>query len=130
MNEIVIWTKKLLYLVLPVFVIHFTFFQISNLKVDQNFFYYSISFLYVLFFVLSQMTIIIVNRVSKNNFESTGFTFLGILTIKIIAYFLLLRPILSKASENMLEKTNFIVLIFIFSVIDIILVSQILNKKQ
>ena len=130
MNEIVIWTKKLLYLVLPVFVIHFTFFQISNLKVAQNFFYYSISFLYVLFFVLSQMTIIIVNRVSKNNFESTGFTFLGILTIKIIAYFLLLRPILSKASENMLEKTNFIVLISIFSVIDIILVSQILNKKQ
>jgi hypothetical protein len=130
MNEIVIWSKKLLYLVLPVFVIHFTFFQISNLKEEQNLFCYSILFLYLLFFILSQITISIAHLVSKNNFESTGFTFLGILAIKIIVYFLMLRPILNKVPESMIEKTNFIVLILIFSVVDLVLVSQILNKKE
>lgn len=130
MNEIVIWVKKLFFLVLPVFVIHFTFFQFSSLKIEQENFYYSIVALYMLFFVLSQLTVAIVQSVSKKNFESTGFTFLAILTMKMGIYFLMLRPILSKVSENVIEKTNFVVLIFIFSVIDIVLVSQILNKKQ
>lgn len=130
MNEIVIWVKKLFFLVLPVFVIHFTFFQFSSLKIEQENFYYSIVALYMLFFVLSQLTVAIVHSVSKKNFESTGFTFLAILTMKMGIYFLMLRPILSKVSENVIEKTNFVVLIFIFSVIDIVLVSQILNKKQ
>lgn len=130
MNEVIIWMKKLFFLVLPVFVIHFTFFQITSLKVEHENFYYSIVTLYMLFFVLSQLTIAIVYSVSKKNFESTGFTFLGILTIKMVVYFLMLQPIVNKVSENAIEKTNFVVLIFVFSVIDIVLASQILNKKQ
>jgi hypothetical protein len=130
MNETLLWVKKMFFIVTPIFLIHFAIFQIPSLKSALENFEYSFLYLYVLFFVFSQLTILIIHIVSKKSFESTGFAFLGILTIKLICYFLMLQTLLHKDGVTVVEKSNFVFLMVLFTVIDIVLTSQILSKKS
>jgi cytochrome bd-type quinol oxidase subunit 2 len=130
MNNIFSVLKKLTLIVLPVFIIHLLVFQIPILNQAQQSFQYNIWTLYLLFFIFSKIGIVIVQKVSEKNFESTGATFIIILTIKMAIFYFMAKSVFVPTSENSVEKINFCLIIVVFLIIDIFLASQILNKKQ
>jgi hypothetical protein len=130
MNNIFSVLKKLTLIVLPIFIIHLLVFQIPSLNEAQETFQYRIWILYLLFFIFSKIGIVIVQKISEKNFESTGLAFIVILTIKMAVFYFMARPVFASTSENSVEKINFSLIILIFLIIDVFMVSHILNKKQ
>jgi hypothetical protein len=130
MNKIFSVLKKLTLIVLPVFIIHLFVFQIPVLNEAQQSFQYNIWTLYLLFYIFSKIGIVIVQKVSEKNFESTGVTFIVILTVKMAIFYFMAKSIFATTSENSVEKINFSLIIVVFLIIDIFMASQILNKKQ
>lgn len=130
MNKILILLKKLALIALPVFLLHTLIFQLDSLCELQENFQYQIWSLYIVSIVFSVLNIILMQKVSERNFESTGFVYIVVLTIKMAVFYFLLQPILNNSTENNIEKINFGLIVFLFLIIDIILASKILNKKH
>jgi len=110
-------------------VIHKVAFLVSNINV-QNF-YYSIEFLYLIFFGLSASLYLILLIVKKKNFEVVGMAFLfGTFTQMLLGY-LFLRPILDiKSEEVMIEKMSFFVTFILFLLFQTLLTIRLLNEKR
>ncbi|MFT5754596.1 MAG: hypothetical protein ACI924_001833 [Flavobacterium sp.] len=122
--------KTTLVIALPAFVIHLLIFQISFLKENQDTFYYSIPFLYMLYFVFSIVTLFILDFIAKKSFENVGFAFLFLSSLQIGLSYLIIKPILESPIENSIEKWNFFTIMFIFLAIEAFVTIRILNKKH
>ncbi len=120
--------KKLIFVALPIFIIHVLLFNTNLITVKEADFYYSIPLLYGLFFLLSAVILIIVTKISEKNFDNTGMVFMIATSIKMVVAFFLVRPILP-LEDNKIEKINFFIIFILFLLIETILVAKILNKK-
>jgi hypothetical protein len=120
--------KKLIFVALPIFIIHVLLFNANLITVKEADFYYSIPQLYGLFFMLSAVILIIVTKISEKNFDNTGMVFMIATSIKMVVAFFLVRPILP-LEDNKIEKINFFIIFILFLLIETILVAKILNKK-
>ena len=120
--------KKLIFVALPIFIIHVLLFNANLITVKGADFYYSISQLYGLFFMLSAVILILVTKISEKNFDNTGMVFMIATSIKMVVAFFLVRPILP-LEDNKIEKINFFIIFILFLLIETILVAKILNKK-
>ncbi|MBC8883694.1 hypothetical protein H9X57_10920 [Flavobacterium piscinae] len=60
---------------IPVFIIHLLLFQLSDLKVAAQNFYWSIPVLYLIYFVFSKIILFLLVQVSTKNFDNVGMTF-------------------------------------------------------
>ncbi|WP_166921447.1 hypothetical protein [Flavobacterium poyangense] len=124
--------KPILYLfffALAAYVLHKAFFLVLEIKA-QNF-YYTIEFLYLIFFGLSALLYFVLLVVKKKNFEIIGMTFLfGTFTQMLLGY-LILRPILeNKSEEVMVEKISFFVTFILFLLFQTLLTVRLLNEKR
>lgn len=101
------------------------------LEINFQNFYYSIEFLYLIFFGISALLYIILLIVKKKNFEIVGMTFLfGTFTQMLLGY-LILRPILESKSETiMVEKMNFFITFILFLLFETLLTVRLLNEKR
>lgn len=124
--------KSFLFLVISVVVFYllhklvFHFFEIN-----QEHFYYSLEKLYGFFFILSFVIIVLLLVVKERDFDQVGMSFLLLTSIKMIFYYLLLKPILnSKQYDIATEKTNFFALFIIFLTIETVITIRILSEKQ
>lgn len=120
--------KKLIFVALPIFIIHVLLFNANLITVKEADFYYSIPQLYGLFFMLSAVILIIVTKISEKNFDNTGMVFMIATSIKMVVAFFLVRPILP-LEDNKIEKINFFIIFILFLLIETIFVAKILNKK-
>ena len=120
--------KKLIFVALPIFIIHVLLFNTNLINGKEADFYYSIPLLYGLFFMLSAVILIIVTKISEKNFDNTGMVFMIATSIKMMVAFFLVRPILP-LEDNKIEKINFFIIFILFLLIETILVAKILNKK-
>ena len=116
--------------VLPIFIIHYLVFEFTSLNEYQTSFYYSISFLYLLFFIFSKISLVIIKKVSEKNFDSTGMSFMLITTIQTISAYLISKPILDNSNSSIVEKINFFFIFIIFLAIETSISIKILNKKS
>ncbi|MDR7369770.1 hypothetical protein [Flavobacterium aquidurense] len=114
---------------LAVYILHKAAFLV--LEVNPQNFYYSIEFLYLVFFGISALLYLILLIVKKKNFEIVGMAFLfGTFTQMLIAY-LILRPILeNKSGEGMVEKVNFFITFILFLLFETLLTVRLLNEKR
>lgn len=124
--------KPILYLfffALVACVVHKALFLVLDINA-QNF-YYSIEFLYLIFFGLSALLYLILLIVKKKNFEVIGMAFLfGTFTQMLVGY-LILRPILeNKSGEVMVEKINFFITFILFLLFETLLTVRLLNEKR
>jgi len=120
--------KKLIFVALPIFIIHVLLFNTNLITGNEADFYYSIPLLYGLFFMLSAVILITVTKISEKNFDSTGMVFMIATSIKMgIAYFLV-RPILH-VEPNKIEKINFFAVFVLFLLLETLFTAKILNKK-
>lgn len=101
------------------------------LKVNFKNFYYSIAFLYLIFFGISALLYLILLIVKKKNFEIVGMVFLfGTFTQMLLGY-LILRPILeNKSEEVIIEKINFFIIFILFLLFETLLTVRLLNEKR
>jgi hypothetical protein len=120
---------SLLISVIVAYVIHKLIFYVF--KINQEFFYYSLEKLYGIFFVLSFIIILILLKIRERNFDQVGMSFLLLTSIKMVFYYLLLRPILNNTQFDItIEKNNFFVLFILFLTIETVVTITILSKKQ
>lgn len=101
------------------------------LKVNFKNFYYSIAFLYLIFFGISALLYLILLIVKKKNFEIVGMAFLfGTFTQMLLGY-LILRPILeNKSEEVIIEKINIFIIFILFLLFETLLTVRLLNEKR
>jgi len=101
------------------------------LEVNPQNFYYSLEFLYLIFFIVSALLYIILLIIKKKNFEIVGIAFLfGTFTQMLFGY-LILRPILeSKNEEVVIEKINFFITFILFLLFETVLTIRLLNEKR
>jgi hypothetical protein len=120
--------KKLIFVALPIFIIHVMLFNANLITGKEVNLYYSIPLLYQLFLMLSAVILIIVTKISEKNFDNTGMVFMIATSIKMVVAYFLVRPILL-IEDNKIEKINFFIIFILFLLIETILVAKILNKK-
>ncbi len=129
MSKTFILLKKMALIIVPLFLLHILIFQVEALASLQEKFQFQIWILYLISLIFSVLTIVFMQKVSEKNFESTGFVYMVVLTIKMAVYYFLLESIIDNSSENTIEKINFGAIVVSFLIIDTFLASQILNKK-
>lgn len=120
---------QLFFFALAAYVLHKAAFLV--LDINTQTFYYSIEFLYLIFFGLSAVMYLILLIVKKKNFEVVGMAFLfGTFTQMLIGY-VILRPILENHSaEVMVEKVNFFITFILFLLFETLLTVRLLNEKR
>ncbi|WP_232067378.1 hypothetical protein [Flavobacterium bizetiae] len=120
---------QLFFFALAAYVLHKAAFLVLDLNTQT--FYYSIEFLYLIFFGLSALMYLILLIVKKKNFEIVGMAFLfGTFTQMLIGY-VILRPILENHSaEVMVEKINFFITFILFLLFETLLTVRLLNEKR
>jgi hypothetical protein len=121
---------SLLKITLSVFLLHLLIFQISTLSEAALKFYYSIPFLYLLYFMFSVIILSFLFKVSKSNFDNVGMTFLISTSIKMVVSYFVLRPILNSTEESTIEKVNFFIIFILFLAIETVITIRLLNKNQ
>lgn len=111
------------------YVIHKSVFYF--LEINQEGFYYSLEKLYCIFSTLSLVIFLILLKIKERNFEQLGMFFLFLSSIKIVFYYILLRPILDISHyDTSTEKVNFFVLFILFLTIETLLTIRILSEKE
>lgn len=129
MKNYLLFFKELFFLAFPLYVIHCLVFLLPNLNAAQENFYFSITFLYVLFFVFSKTILFIVKKVSEKSFDNTGMVFMLATFVKTGIVYFIIKPILD-SQNNQIEKINVFVTFICFLLIETIITVRILNKKQ
>lgn len=122
---------SLIWFALTAFLLNFFLLNYFVSPEETNHWNYSISFLYIVFFIFSCIILSILLFVKRKNLDYVGYTFLILTSIKMgISYFILRPILLTTTDEFSLEKKNFFVIFIYFLAIETFLTIRILNKKQ
>ena len=109
--------------------IHLLVFQLGSIS-SQNY-QYTIGTLYTIFTLFSVFIISILIHIGRKSIDNVGYTFLLITSVKMVAAYFLLRPILASDSDSAkFEKFNFFIIFLLFLAIETIISIRILNNKQ
>jgi hypothetical protein len=97
----------------------------------ENNFIYSLPILYGFFFSCSTVIIFILLKVKEKSLDNVGFTFLLLTSVKMVASYVFLQPILNSNLQNSTEeKINFFIIFILFLAIETLVSIRILNNKQ
>lgn len=129
MKKYLLFFKELFILAFPLYIIHCLVFLLPSLNAAQEHFYFSITYLYVLFFIFSKTILFIVKKVSETSFDNTGMVFMIATFIKTGIVYFIIKPILD-SKVNQIEKLNVFFIFICFLLIETIITVRILNKKQ
>lgn len=128
MKNYLLFFKELFFFAFPLFIIHQLVFLLPSLNIAQEKFYFSITFLYVLFFIFSKIILFIVKKVSERSFDNTGMVFMIATFVKAGIVYFIIKPILD-SQNNQIEKMNVFFIFICFLLIETIITVRILNKK-
>ena len=113
------------------FIVFKLVYSLFNLNQKVDLFMYSLTFLVVLFAILSCAIIALLQIVKRKNFDSVGYAFMALTSLKIGLLLFWAQPILKNTAEiAKFEKINFFILFALFLAIETIVAAQILNNKQ
>ena len=113
------------------FIVFKLVYSLFNLNQKVDLFMYSLTFLVVLFAILSCAIIALLQIVKRKNFDSVGYAFMALTSLKIGLLLFWAQPILKNTTEiAKFEKINFFILFALFLAIETIVAAQILNNKQ
>ena len=123
--------NKTLFLVLITltFLIYLVHVQVTHsIGVNPSAFYYSLELEYCCFALATALIVFVLQKIKQKNFDTVGLIFLWITSIKMIACFFAVRPILQIQSPTAaIEKINFFVIFFVFLAIETALTISFLN---
>lgn len=118
-----------LYALVTYFVHQIIFYLFGITKIETQF-QYSNTFLFGLFTFLSMLIIALLLLVKTKYFDSIGYAFMSLTSLKIGLLLFWARPILkSTLAIAKFEKGNFFILFAVFLAIETIVAIRILNNK-
>lgn len=129
MKNYLLFFRELFLFAISFYIIHCLIFLLPSLDAAQKSFYFSITFLYVLFFIFSKTILFIVKKVSETSFDNTGMVFMIAAFVKTGIVYFIIKPILH-SQNNQIEKVNVFFIFICFLLIETIITVRILNKKQ
>lgn len=101
------------------------------ISVKPSTFYYSLKLEYCCFALASALIVFVLQKIKQKNFDTVGLIFLWITSIKMIACFFAVRPILQLESPTAsIEKINFFVIFILFLAIETAITINLLNEKK
>lgn len=84
----------------------------------------------LVFFVSTSFTLLLVHTyINYKRKEFLGYVFMVSLTLKVVACYIFIAPVLNNKPVNQFEKTYFFALFLIFLFVDVYLTARLLNKK-
>lgn len=127
--------NKTLFLVLIPLTVLFYLVHIQALHsigVKPSTFYYSLELEYCCFPFATAVIVFVLQKSKQKNFDTVGLIFLWITSIKMIACFFAVRPILQLESPTAsIEKINFFVIFILFLAIEsAITINLLIEKKE
>lgn len=94
-------------------------------------FKYSITSLFIIFTVFALIIISLLLLVKNKNFDSVGYAFMALTSLKIGVLLFWARPIIKSTTDHAkFEKGNFFIIFALFLAIETIVAIRILNNKQ
>lgn len=108
-------------------------FAISYLHLTAAFshFHFSLEHLYLYFGIASLVIVSVLLIIKKRNFDQIGMSFMALITVKLIVFYLIFKPIIAKDhTEAGIERTNFIILFMVFLLWETFVSAQILKSKD
>lgn len=102
------------------------------ISVKPSTFYYSLELEYCCFAFATAVIVFVLQKIKQKNFDTVGLIFLWITSIKMIACFFAVRPILQLESPTAsIEKINFFVIFILFLAIEsAITINLLIEKKE
>lgn len=98
----------------------------SNFETTQ----YSLYQIFVFLSVSSAILLVIHDFVKNKNEAILGYVFLVTLTLKVIACYIFIAPVLQNEPVNTFEKVYFFILFVLFLGIDVYFTARLLNKNN
>lgn len=90
---------------------------------------YSLVNMLVFFIFTSFILLLVHNYISFKRQDLLGYIFMVTLTVKVIACYIFIAPVLNIKTVNNFEKTYFFSLFLVFLFVDVYLTARLLNKK-
>lgn len=98
---------------------------------DTSRFEYSLGFLYGFFTVCSLLIVFALVKMSFQNIDSVGYTFMLLTVVKMVLAYVLLYPVLNATHAGVkAEKANFFVIFALFLVIETTVAIRMLNQAK
>lgn len=102
-----------------------------DLTAEFSNFNFSLEHLYLCFGIASLAIVSVLLVIKKRNFDQIGMSFMALITVKLIVFFAVFKPIISKDNtESGIERTNFIILFMVFLLWETFVSAQILKSKD
>ncbi|WP_353147471.1 hypothetical protein [Flavobacterium sp.] len=129
MKNNILFFKRIFFFTLSLYALNRLVFLFPTLKQAEEKFQFTITFLFLLFFVFSILILFIVKKVSEKSFDNTGMVFMMATFVKTGMVYFIIKPILN-LPNNQIERTNCLIVFMSFLIIETIITIGILNKKQ
>lgn len=128
MKNNILFFKRIFFFTFSLYAINRLVFLLPSLKLAQEKFYFPTAFLFLLFFVFSNLILFLVKKVSEKSFDNTGMVFMIATFVKTGIVYFIIKPILNLPNHQ-IEKTNCLIVFMCFLAIETIITIGILNKK-
>ena len=86
--------------------------------------------IYALQLLLSVVVILAVVGISKSLPQHVGYVFLGVLTLKLVANYLIINSALVPGTEHDFFKHNFLIVFFVYMFFDVYVTYRVLNQSD
>lgn len=130
MNKIFSFAIQLIVLALLIFGLHYILQQVLGVLDNWNDTGYSLFLIYIFELMLSILMVVIIVTAGKSFPTSLGYIFLALLTLKCVANYFFIHPILESEISNDFVKHNFLIIFLFFLTFDVYVTYRILNQEN
>nr|WP_297309448.1 hypothetical protein [uncultured Flavobacterium sp.] len=130
MNKIISFGIQLIVFTLLIFGVHYILQQVLGVSENWNETGYNLVLIYAFQIILTIIMMVAIVSTSKSLANSLGYLFLGLLTLKCVANYFFIQPVLNSENPSDFIKHNFLIVFLIFLVFDVYVTFRILNQEN
>lgn len=86
--------------------------------------------IYFVEFLISLLTIIAISAIQKVSFNNTGFVFLGFVTLRLVASYIFIKPLLEMGEAFEFIKFHFLLIFFVYLTFDVYVTFVLLKEND
>lgn len=128
MSKAINFITPLLILALVAFGLHFLINSIAKDLPLWDTAYMHLWQIYALQLLMTVIVIFAVVGIGNSLPQHLGYVFLGVLTLKVIATYIIINPALEEGVDNEFFKYNFLIVFFLFMFYDVYVTYRVLNQ--
>ena len=116
---------------LVLYVVQTLMVMLFGFKVDYQNFNLDNNILFLSMVIVSVLIVVIINAVKNIAFEYIGYTFLAIITLKMVGFYVVFVKMIEYGGQvTFVEKCNLVILFLAFLIVDAVVSAKILNFKS